>query len=162
MQPRCGRRPTSSDKKKALADNLRAIGTEDSFVSTDLCFHSILPEIIGNPIFIGLYDSMAVWGVSVREITGRVPGASELSYRDHKRIFDAVSAGDPEAAAAAMQRHLQRVDRLYWKVVSAEDARSTRPARAPKVRVSAKKTKMARCELSIGRVARAVKRANKI
>jgi DNA-binding FadR family transcriptional regulator len=132
---------TAADIKrleKALADNQRALGTEDLFVPTDLRFHAILPEIIGNPIFIGLYDSMAVWGVSVREITGQVPGASELTYRDHKRICEAVSAGDPEAAAAAMQSHLQRVDRLYWKVVNVKNTRSVRSARSSKARVSVK------------------------
>jgi DNA-binding FadR family transcriptional regulator len=117
---------TSADVKRleeALADNLRALETGQSFVPTDVRFHVILPEISGNPIFTGLYESMAIWAISVREVTGRAPGATAAAYRDHKRIFEAIKAGDPDAAATAMRNHLQRVDRLYWGLTNSKDGR---------------------------------------
>lgn len=38
-----------------------------------------------------------------------VPGAMRRSWLDHKRILTAVEARDPEAAADAMRRHLDRI-----------------------------------------------------
>ena len=37
------------------------------------------------------------------------PGAMRRSWLDHKRIAAAIEARDPEAAAAAMLRHLERI-----------------------------------------------------
>ena len=104
--------------EEALADNRKALENGESFVPTDVRFHMVLPEITGNPIFTGLYESMAVWAISVREITVRSADASAAAYRDHKLILDAITAGDPDAAAAAMQNHLRRVDRLYWEMTN--------------------------------------------
>jgi DNA-binding FadR family transcriptional regulator len=116
--------------EEALADNRKTIENNESFVPTDVRFHFILPEITGNPIFTGLYESMAAWGISVREVTGRAAGATAAAYRDHKRIFEAIKAGDSEGAAAAMRDHLQRVDHLYWGLTGegADGQSAARPA----------------------------------
>jgi DNA-binding GntR family transcriptional regulator len=38
-----------------------------------------------------------------------VPGRAERSYAEHSAIVDAIAAGDPDAAEAAMRAHLERV-----------------------------------------------------
>jgi DNA-binding FadR family transcriptional regulator len=38
--------------------------------------------------------------------TSLVPGRAERSFAEHSAVVEAVSAGDPDAAEAAMRRHL--------------------------------------------------------
>ena len=38
-----------------------------------------------------------------------LPGRSERSFGEHKAIVDAVAAGDPDGAQAAMRTHLSHV-----------------------------------------------------
>ena len=43
----------------------------------------------------------------------RLPGAEDLTIAEHRRILDAIAAGDGDAAAAAMHDHLTRANALY-------------------------------------------------
>jgi DNA-binding FadR family transcriptional regulator len=51
---------------------------------------------------------MATWLQAQRHAKPIETADFELSYNDHKRIFDAVAARDPDAAQEAMQYHLER------------------------------------------------------
>ena len=54
-------------------------------------------------------------------ISGGAPQSSELAYAAHKRIFDAIAAGDSIEAQTAMQEHLEQVSTLYWQVKDSLD-----------------------------------------
>jgi GntR family transcriptional regulator, sialic acid-inducible nan operon repressor len=102
----------------ALEDNRRAIDNPGAFVATDVPFHYVLPTICRNPIFMALHRAMSGWMLEARNITMQVTGSTEHAYQAHKRIYEAIVAGDPDAAAKAMREHLEEVDRLYWNAVS--------------------------------------------
>ena len=42
----------------------------------------------------------------------RAPGAESLTIAEHRRIFEAIAARDPEAAEAAMRDHIARANEL--------------------------------------------------
>lgn len=73
-------------------------------------FHTGVQRASGNRLLAALLAE--VYGQS-SELSHRalsVPGAMKRSWLDHKRIFAAIEARDPDAAASAMQRHLERID----------------------------------------------------
>lgn len=104
---------------RALAQNKRAIGDTTQFIATDMAFHNILAEIPGNPIFAALNASLLEWLKEQRTVGVRstIRGAVRRAYQGHEEVFQAIAARDPEAADAAMARHLRDVSRFYWLVV---------------------------------------------
>jgi GntR family transcriptional regulator, sialic acid-inducible nan operon repressor len=104
--------------EQALKENRCAIDNPGTFVATDVPFHYVLPNILRNPIFMALHRALRDWMLEVRNITMKVPGSPERAYQAHKRIYEAIAAGKPDAAAEAMQEHLEEVDRVYWEAVT--------------------------------------------
>jgi DNA-binding FadR family transcriptional regulator len=100
--------------EQALEDNRRSIDDPAAFIATDVPFHHVLPTISGNPIFMALHRAMSGWLLDVRNVTVKLPGSAERAYQAHRRVYQAIAAGDPDAAAAAMRDHLEDVDRQYW------------------------------------------------
>lgn len=91
---------------QALLANRRAIGDQDSFVTTDLAFHTVLAEIPQNDIFIALNAALGGWLLEQRRISVRARGAERRAYQHHEAIFEAIAKHDPEAADRAMSSHL--------------------------------------------------------
>ncbi len=86
-----------------------------AFEHSDVAFHDVIAEIARNPIFTAVFQAMTGWLTEQRTTTLRLPGAAESAYASHRRIYEAIAAHDPEAAAAAMRRHLEAVAELYWR-----------------------------------------------
>jgi GntR family transcriptional repressor for pyruvate dehydrogenase complex len=84
-----------------------------AFVALDDQFHSALAQATHNPLLLVLADSIGAIMHEVRlqvhEFT-RIAGAA---IPDHIRILEAIEAHDAEAAAAAMQSHLDNA--LYFQ-----------------------------------------------
>jgi len=95
--------------RRALDANTAARGDAGRFERTDVAFHYVLATIAGNPIFTAVHDALVEWLTSQRTLTLRVPGAEARAHLSHQRIFEAVAARDPDAAAAAMEEHLREV-----------------------------------------------------
>jgi GntR family transcriptional regulator, sialic acid-inducible nan operon repressor len=95
--------------QRALDANTTARGDIGRFERTDVAFHYVLATITGNPIFTAVHDALVEWLTHQRTLTLGVAGAEERAHESHQRIFAAVAARDPEAAAKAMDRHLSEV-----------------------------------------------------
>ena len=85
----------------------------DAFLPRDMEFHREIAAIVGNPIFPALIEAMFDWLGSYYVQLVRLPGAEDLTIAEHRRILDAIAAGDGDAAAAAMHDHLTRANALY-------------------------------------------------
>jgi DNA-binding FadR family transcriptional regulator len=46
----------------------------------------------------------------------RAPGAEELTLSEHQAIVEAIAKRDPDGAAQAMERHLNRANDLYRRL----------------------------------------------
>ena len=70
-------------------------------------FHEVMLEAAGSPIV----ESLAgpIFRVMYERLIERVPTAAGSMEADHQLIFDAIAAGDAEAARAEMQSHLKRL-----------------------------------------------------
>jgi DNA-binding GntR family transcriptional regulator len=90
-------------QREALAGDDRA-----AFATADREFHRAWVAATGNQVLLGLYDQLRD---RQQRITARMlardgaPRSREL-LAEHEQIVAALTAGDGEAAAAALQRHL--------------------------------------------------------
>lgn len=101
--------------RAALQANRQAIGDMRLFEETDVAFHYAIAIIPKNPIYPALHAAILEWLVDQRRVTLSYPGQNRIAVEAHARIFEAIAAGDPEGAAAAMRAHLEQITSLYWR-----------------------------------------------
>lgn len=83
------------------------------FVNRDMLFHREIAVISGNPIFPAIVEAMFNWASAFYQTIVRAPGAEQVTLAEHTRIYEAIAARDPDAAAMAMHDHLTRANVLY-------------------------------------------------
>jgi GntR family transcriptional repressor for pyruvate dehydrogenase complex len=86
-----------------------ALDKVDVFVESDLDFHLALAHATQNPIIPILMDSIIDLLREQRKRIGLVKGGLPRGQYHHKKILEAVTHHDSEAARKAMQLHLQQV-----------------------------------------------------
>ena len=87
-------------------DRMAALeGEPEAYLEVDHEFHMEICRAAENRILDRIMYSARWLGTASRRVTnkGNLPGATE----DHRRIYRALEARDPEAARAAMRSHLQ-------------------------------------------------------
>lgn len=84
-----------------------------NFFHYDMLFHREIATITGNSIYPALSEALMGWLSEFYTQLVRVPGTEELTLGEHARILDAIAAGDPDAAEAAMRDHVLRANKLY-------------------------------------------------
>ena len=94
----------------------RAGDNADAFIEADLDFHLALAEAADNPLILALIDSIVALLREERTRLFYVNGGPQRGQFHHRRILEAVTKHDPDAARRAMEAHLNQV---------ADDARRT-------------------------------------
>jgi DNA-binding FadR family transcriptional regulator len=108
----------------ALDDIERAAETGKSAVDEDLAFHRAIAEATGNPEFARFLQFIGRHLIPRRIVSGlpeRMGGQRAylaLIQEEHRRIADAIAAGEPKAARDAMRRHLTRSIDRYRKLAA--------------------------------------------
>jgi GntR family transcriptional repressor for pyruvate dehydrogenase complex len=74
--------------------------------STDDAFHAAIARASHNSVYATMLDAVSVLIANARRLTEAVPWAVPRAIEDHERIFEAIRARDPEAAADAMRSHI--------------------------------------------------------
>ena len=101
----------------------------------DSRFHEKLYTTAGNAVLHRIADGLYNLGLDLRRQATAEPGAIERSTQDHRRIYDAIVAADPDAAAEAMRRHLDNIEEStlrMMKVAGADlNASAAMTSRAP-------------------------------
>lgn len=93
----------------AEAEAMRAsLPDTEALMRHDLAFHRMLAGASKNPVFgllVGSFQGITsqTWPIGWRSRT--TPGAREVMIANHEKIAEAVTAGNPEAAVAAMALH---------------------------------------------------------
>jgi GntR family transcriptional repressor for pyruvate dehydrogenase complex len=91
------------------------IGDADAFLVADVELHDAIRVAAGNAILGRFMESIHALGLASRQRTGTVPAVRRQALADHREIVAAMHAHDGEAAAAAMHRHLDNVERTARK-----------------------------------------------
>jgi DNA-binding FadR family transcriptional regulator len=107
----------------------------------DEAFHRLLAKATGNGslelVVEGLWSQRAeLWGRLQQHF--HTTELAERTIRDHAAIAAAIAAHDPDAARAALHRHLSRVAREFQRGVERDNPQSQRRAT---VRAGARSTR---------------------
>jgi DNA-binding FadR family transcriptional regulator len=90
----------------ALQENASAIGDPQRFYATDAAFHALLYRVPRNPIFPEVHRAYVEW---LQDHWRQLPRGAEfdrVNHAAHAEILAAIVARDPDAAEAALRRHL--------------------------------------------------------
>jgi GntR family transcriptional regulator, transcriptional repressor for pyruvate dehydrogenase complex len=88
-----------------------ALDDAEAFMYADIELHARIAHAASNAVLERLLDSIAGMGIASRRRTGRLAPVRAQSAIDHREIAAAIAAHEPEAASAAMLRHLENVER---------------------------------------------------
>jgi DNA-binding FadR family transcriptional regulator len=130
---RRGTPATVAQLRAALEACRQARGDQARFVAADMAFHRQIAAMSGNTLIRALSQGMLDWMTRFRRDLVTARGAERLTLEEHARITEAIAAGDPVAAGAAMSDHLTRANQLYSVLMAqpAAPAARTRRRRTP-------------------------------
>jgi GntR family transcriptional repressor for pyruvate dehydrogenase complex len=103
-----------------ILDRMKAnLGNEAEGERADLQFHQILAASTHNSIMVRLLETISSQMETVIRETRRLQmysnaSESEQLWREHCEIFEAIKAGNPVQAQAAMITHLQHVENVLF------------------------------------------------
>lgn len=101
---------------RAIVERQRnSLGDADAFITADMDFHIRIAKISGNPIFVGVSESMLAW---LREYHTHMliwTGKENYTLVEHEEIVDKLAVKNADGAEAAMLNHLERSRSLYTK-----------------------------------------------
>ncbi|WGI24951.1 transcriptional regulator NanR [Halomonas alkaliantarctica] len=100
----------------ALEDNRDAIGDEARFKRSDNDFHGVLASIGRNPIFDAIHVALSEWLDDRRAQVLQQKDEDKAATAAHTEIIEAIESRDPDAAEAAMRRHLDRHYGTYMQL----------------------------------------------
>lgn len=101
----------------------------DDPAEADREFHDRIVAAAGNPLLKTLWDQLSGAVDKTRRASLARPGRPALSLNAHRRIRDAIAAGDPDAAAKAMLDHLAVVADLGFLSTLTEHPTDQEPDR---------------------------------
>jgi DNA-binding FadR family transcriptional regulator len=81
------------------------------FQISDREFHTALYRACGNSLLVDVVSDFYDYALDFRRRALQKPGAIAHSVAEHSAIVDALKTGDPDKAAAAMQLHLDQVQK---------------------------------------------------
>jgi GntR family transcriptional repressor for pyruvate dehydrogenase complex len=100
----------------------------DGFTEADLEFHELVMAAAGNPFITALFEPLVDLLFEVRRAASGYRPGRETAIEAHTRVLEAIEAGSPEAARAAMAVHMhQTADRIN-EVIEQDGLRLSLPA----------------------------------
>jgi len=96
-----------------LDDHVESLKDLSRFLEMDRLFHREIAAISGNPIYAAVSQAVFEWLEEFHVELVRLPGAEQITLKEHTAILKAIAAKDPDRAAKAMEQHLKRANKLY-------------------------------------------------
>jgi GntR family transcriptional repressor for pyruvate dehydrogenase complex len=93
--------------QKLLREMNAVASSVRGFIATDEQFHLQIARIAGNPVLLVLLDLLLHVAHAAREDTMLPAGAIREALAQHRAIYAAIAAGDPERAVKRMTAHLR-------------------------------------------------------
>lgn len=93
-------------------ERMRVAQSVEELVEADVAFHAVIAKAAGNSVLTSLLSSLSTRTMRVRLWHGRsADDALDETREEHRRIFEAIIAGDPELARAAATAHIASGER---------------------------------------------------
>ncbi|WP_434588347.1 GntR family transcriptional regulator [Streptomyces sp. A5-4] len=100
---------------------------EESHIEMDMAYHRLIREVAGNTHLTAALDTIQGKAHLALHSLWRSPEAPRLAVQEHRRIFEAMTAGDPDAAELAAREHIRRL-RIRLSQAVANGPRPDAPA----------------------------------
>jgi GntR family transcriptional regulator, transcriptional repressor for pyruvate dehydrogenase complex len=105
---------------RALLRQMEQAGSDDEFIDADMEFHLRVAQAARNNVLAGILTNIrSLIHVWIRRVTYAADSRT-ASYAEHVPIMEAIEAGDPGAAAAAMAAHLDSAGAKLTRTLEAE------------------------------------------
>jgi DNA-binding FadR family transcriptional regulator len=125
LEPAVARLAAARAQRDSAAENLLETMEAEpvdiaTWNSSDRLFHRQLAAMTGNPVLLAFADHVAslmdqpLWQ-RLRDDSIAVPGRTRIHVAEHRMIYEAIVAGDAEAAAFYSTQHINRV-RTYMEL----------------------------------------------
>ena len=93
-------------------ERMRDAKNVEELVEADVAFHAVIAKAAGNAVLASLLASIATRTLRARLWHGRqAAGALDETRDEHRRIYEAIVAGDPELARATATAHIASSER---------------------------------------------------
>jgi GntR family transcriptional repressor for pyruvate dehydrogenase complex len=99
-----------ADLKDMIAAHATILNDPIGFRILDSRFHERLSVVAGNAVLQRLAYGLYNLGLDIRRRATEEPGLIAQSTKDHTRIVEAISLGEPNKAAEAMKVHLEHIE----------------------------------------------------
>ena len=96
--------------KQQVRELLQIVDAGQPYRAADMAFHAAICDSTGNPMFGQILQRMDEAFERSVESPFSVPGFGLASFPPHRDLADAIVAGDPDAAEAALHRIIDLVD----------------------------------------------------
>lgn len=97
---------------------LAEVAAGQPYRAADMAFHAAICDATGNPMFGQLLQRMDEAFERSAESPFTVPGFGLSSFPPHRNLSDAIVAGDPDAAEAALNTIIDRVEHEIRIIIS--------------------------------------------
>jgi len=119
------------EKLRRKLDQMIEAETVEDLVQADVDFHAVIARATGNTFLTSLLASLSSRTLRARMWRGRaVDNALDVTRDEHRRIYEAITSGDPELARAAAVAHIASGERWLRSQLSATDSVEAGSARA--------------------------------
>lgn len=93
-------------------ERMQEAGSVEELVEADVAFHAVIAKAAGNAVLASLLASLSTRTMRIRLWHGRTADdALHETREEHRRIYEAIIAGDPELARAAATAHIASGER---------------------------------------------------
>ena len=95
-----------------ILERMQQAKNVEELVEADVAFHAVVARAAGNAVLASLLASLATRTMRARLWHGReADGALDETRMEHRRIYEAILAGDPDLARAAAAAHIASSER---------------------------------------------------
>jgi DNA-binding FadR family transcriptional regulator len=108
------------DMLESLIERMEEENDSIAWVALDTLFHITIAQASGNPAFQKVIEEVRDALGRQSRVLNQVGGRREFSNAEHRRIVEAITAGDDELARQAMADHLQHVESAWTSIVHAQ------------------------------------------
>lgn len=124
-----------AELRALLEDHERVVASgenEKLHIEMDMAYHRLIREVAGNVHLTAALDTIQGKAHLALHSLWRSPDAPRLALEEHRRIFEAMTAGDTDAAERAAREHVRRLRiRLSQAIASGpEPGSGSTPVRA--------------------------------
>lgn len=105
--------PEIAELRRLLETQRGSLGKARTFIQADMEFHRRIAATSRNPIFEAVSEAMLNWLQQYHTDLLHWAGKEKFTLAEHAEIIETIARRDPDAAEAAMLRHLDRSAELY-------------------------------------------------